>query len=58
VTGFDPERTLDDGIVRALWLTPGELAASPIPHRSQLVMRCVEDHLAGRCSPLDFVSHL
>ncbi|MBN8766474.1 MAG: NUDIX hydrolase [Thiobacillus sp.] len=58
VTGFDPGRMLDDGIVRALWLTPGELAASPIPHRSRLVMRCVEDHLAGRHFPLDFVSHL
>ncbi|MHB1092016.1 NUDIX hydrolase [Thiobacillus sp.] len=58
VTGFDAERALDDGIVRALWLTPGELAAHPTPHRSPLVMRCVEDYLAGRRFPLDFVNHL
>ena len=56
-TGFDPERTLDDGIVRTLWLTPDELAASPIPHRSSLVLRCVRDYLGGRRFPLDFVSH-
>lgn len=58
VAGFDAERALDDGIVRALWLTPGELAAHPTPHRSPLVMRCVEDALAGRRFPLDFVNHL
>jgi len=50
-------RALDDGIVRALWLTPDELATHPTPHRSPLVMRCVQDYLAGRRFPLDFVSH-
>jgi 8-oxo-dGTP pyrophosphatase MutT (NUDIX family) len=57
VTGFDAGRALDDGIVRAVWLTPDELAAHPTPHRSPLVMRCVQDYLAGRRFPLDFVSH-
>jgi len=57
LSGFDAERKLDDGIVRAVWLTPDELAASPIPHRSPLVMRCVQDYLGGRRFPLDFVSH-
>jgi 8-oxo-dGTP pyrophosphatase MutT (NUDIX family) len=57
VAGFDVDRTLDAGIVRALWLSPEELAASAVPHRSPLVMRCVHDHLAGRHFPLDFVSH-
>ena len=55
--GFDADRTLDTGIVRAVWLTPEELAASPVPHRSPLVMRCVQDYLAGRRYPLDFVTH-
>ena len=55
--GFDAERVLDDGIVRAVWLTPEELTASPVPHRSPLVMRCVQDYLAGRRFPLDFVNH-
>lgn len=58
VTGFEPERPLDDGIVRAVWLTPEEIATHPTPHRSPLVMRCVEDYLAGRRFPLDFVHHV
>jgi len=57
LTAFDAERKLDDGIVRAVWLTRDELATSPIPHRSPLVMRCVQDYLGGRRFPLDFVSH-
>ena len=57
VTGFDAERTLDTGIVRALWLTADELAGHATPHRSPLVMRCLQDYLAGRRFPLDFVNH-
>ena len=48
-------RTLDDGIVRTLWLTLQELQASISRHRSPLVLRCIEDHLAGRRYPLDLV---
>ena len=57
VTSVDSGRALDTGIVRAVWLTPEELAVHPTPHRSPLVMRCVEDYLAGRRFPLDFVAH-
>jgi 8-oxo-dGTP pyrophosphatase MutT (NUDIX family) len=57
VTGFEPDYALDSGIVRAVWLTPEELAAHPTPHRSPLVMRCVRDALAGQRFPLDFVTH-
>lgn len=51
----DPERALDEGIVRALWLSPGELSADAARHRSPLVWRVVEDFLAGRRHPLDAV---
>ncbi len=51
--GHDAARTLDDGIVRALWLTPAELAADSARHRSPMVWRVVEDFLAGRRHPLD-----
>lgn len=57
ITGLDAERALDNGIVRAVWLTPDEIAASLVPHRSPLVMRCMQDYLAGRRFPLDFVNH-
>ena len=51
-----PGRALDTGIVRTLWMTPAELRASTGRHRSPLLLRCVEDHLAGRRFPLDIVS--
>jgi hypothetical protein len=41
--------------VRTLWLTPDELRAQAARHRSPLVMRCVDDHRAGRRYPLDAV---
>ncbi len=47
-----PGRALDPGIVRTLWQTPDELRASAHRHRSPLVLRCLEDHLAGRRHPL------
>lgn len=53
---FDPSRTLDTGIVRTLWMTPDELRASSERHRSPLVLRCMEDHLAGRRLPLDAIT--
>ena len=51
----NPELTLDTGIVRTLWMTPEELRACPERHRSPLVMRCVDDHLAGRRFPLETI---
>ena len=52
---FDAQRTLDTGIVRTLWMTPEELRASVDRHRSPLVMRCIDDHLAGQRFPLNTV---
>jgi len=54
--GVDEGRALDKEIVRLHWLAPDELAARRAQHRSPLVMRCVEDHLAGRRFPLDVLS--
>ncbi|MCW5609725.1 MAG: NUDIX hydrolase [Rubrivivax sp.] len=47
-----PGRTLDEGIVRTLWLTHDEVRASAVRHRSPLVQRCVDDFVAGRRHPL------
>ena len=54
----DPARTLDEGIVRAIWMTPQELQDARDRHRSPLVWRVVADHLAGHRSPLDLLQHL
>ncbi len=49
-------RELDTGIVRTLWLTREEIARDTPRHRSPLVMRCIDDHLAGRRHALDLVT--
>lgn len=51
----DAQLKLDEGIVRAVWLTPEEIRASVEHHRSPLVLRCMEDHLSGRRLPLEAV---
>jgi 8-oxo-dGTP pyrophosphatase MutT (NUDIX family) len=48
-------RALDDGIVRTLWLTPDEIRSSTQQHRSPLLLRCMEDYLAGQRYPLSLV---
>ncbi|HTH60272.1 MAG TPA: NUDIX hydrolase [Paraburkholderia sp.] len=48
-------RALDPDIVRALWLTVDELREASARHRTPLVMKCVDDYLAGKRTPLDFV---
>jgi 8-oxo-dGTP pyrophosphatase MutT (NUDIX family) len=49
------QRPLDEGIVRTLWMTPDEVRASATRHRSPLVLRCIEDHLAGQRFPLSLI---
>ena len=51
----EPGRSLDDGIVRTLWLTPDEVRASAARHRSPLVLRCIEDYLDGQQYPLSLI---
>ena len=57
ITGHDTGRSLDTGILRAVWMTPDEIRGSTARHRSPLVLRCVEDHLAGRRFPMDLLTH-
>jgi 8-oxo-dGTP pyrophosphatase MutT (NUDIX family) len=52
----DAARKLDQGIARTLWLTLPELHASAARHRSPLVLRCVEDFVAGRAYPLESIT--
>jgi 8-oxo-dGTP pyrophosphatase MutT (NUDIX family) len=57
ITGYEPERTLDTGIVRALWQSADEIRANRPLHRSPLLLECVEDYLSGRRYPLDLLRH-
>ena len=52
---LQPHLSLDEGIVRTLWMTPEEVRASTERHRSPLVLRCIEDHLAGQRFPLGVI---
>ena len=51
----EPGQPLDDGIVRTLWLSADEMRASADRHRSPLVLRCLDDLLAGVTYPLEAV---
>ena len=57
LTGHEPERALDSGILQAVWLTPDEIRSNRSLHRSPLLLCCVEDYLAGKRYPLDILTH-
>src|SRR5262249_18741286 len=50
-------RALDRGIVRAMWLAPDDIRRETARHRSPLVMRCIDDYLAGHRYPLSLLYH-
>ena len=52
---LQPHLSLDEGIVRTVWMTLDEVRASAEQHRSPLVLRCIEDHLAGQRYPLEMI---
>jgi 8-oxo-dGTP pyrophosphatase MutT (NUDIX family) len=48
-------RTLDDGIVRAVWMTLDEIKANAARLRSPLVVKSIEDYVVGQRFPLDLI---
>ncbi len=57
LSNHQPQRTLDDGILRALWMPAAEIRANSSKHRNPLLMQCVDDYLAGRRYPLQLLHH-
>ena len=55
--GHNPERTLDDGIIAARWLSLDEMRTNQNLHRSPLILRCVEDWVEGIQLPLSAITH-
>jgi len=49
------DQPLDDGILRTLWMTRDEIAATAERHRSPIVLQCVDDYLAGKSTPLELL---
>lgn len=56
--GHDASRPLDHGILRTRWLDRSQLASHGTRHRSPLVLRCVDDYLAGARYPIELLTHL
>lgn len=55
---FDPEHELDSGIRQVLWLTREELLEEKDKLRSPLVMRCIDDYLAGQRYDLNLITEI
>jgi 8-oxo-dGTP pyrophosphatase MutT (NUDIX family) len=55
VSDHQPDRVLDTGILRAMWMPVAGIRASRAQHRSPLLMRCIDDYLAGQRYPLDLL---
>jgi len=53
---FMAGQALDDGIVRTLWLTADAIRACPERHRSPLLIKCMDDYLAGHRHPLELIT--
>ncbi len=49
------DRPLDHGILRTVWMTREEMLECEEKHRSPLVLRCVDDYLAGKRAPLSLI---
>ncbi len=52
LSGFDAQRQLDSPVLRTHWLSRRELAARAQQLRTPLVLRCIDDYLAGQRLPL------
>lgn len=58
VAGRRENLELDEGIERAIWLTPEELAAQSQRHRSPLVQSALADYLSGERYPMALLKSL
>ena len=58
ITGHDPEKKLDTGILRAVWMTPDEIHDTQDRHRSPQVWQCLQHYLAGQRFPLSVLTHM
>ena len=53
--GAKHDQPLDDGILRAIWMSYDEIVACKDKHRSPSVLARVDDYLAGKRSPLSLL---
>ena len=53
-----PQQPLDDGIIRAVWMTAEEIREKSALTRSPQVLTCIEDYLSGKSYPLEVITNL
>lgn len=53
-----PTQALDTGIVQAVWMGMDEIREKAHLMRSDQVLSCIEDYLAGKSYPLSVITHL
>jgi 8-oxo-dGTP pyrophosphatase MutT (NUDIX family) len=58
VSNHQPDLALDDGIIRAVWMSIEEIRSKAMLMRSPQVLTCIEDYLNGRRYPLSVLTHL
>ncbi len=58
VIRHEPDRQLDVPVVAAHWMEREALLAQPAKLRSPLVMRCIDDYLAGQRHDLSALNYL
>jgi 8-oxo-dGTP pyrophosphatase MutT (NUDIX family) len=58
VSNHDPLRRLDRGIERAVWMNREQILMRSSRLRSPMVMKCIDDYVAGTRYPLDMVTQL
>ncbi|MEO6118769.1 MAG: NUDIX hydrolase [Methylotenera sp.] len=58
VSNHQPDLALDDGIIRAVWMSVEEIRTKAALLRSPQVLTCIEDYLNGQQFPLAVITHL
>jgi len=58
VQSHEPQRPLDNGILRTVWMTLEETRQARPRHRSPQVQRCIDDFITGQRYPLSFINEL
>jgi ADP-ribose pyrophosphatase YjhB (NUDIX family) len=54
----DLARPLDRGILRSVWMSREQVITRAARMRSPMVLRCIDDHLAGKRFPLEVLTSL
>ncbi|MET3109004.1 8-oxo-dGTP pyrophosphatase MutT (NUDIX family) [Oxalobacteraceae bacterium GrIS 2.11] len=53
--GQQYQEPLDEGIVRTMWMSYDELVATKDRHRSELILKCIDDYRSGTHIPLSAI---